>query len=32
MKEIEDGVCIKDNVFYFKGEKVIEVSDIVLFG
>ena len=31
-KEIEDGACIKDNALYFKGEKVIEVSDIVLPG
>ncbi len=31
-KENEDGACIKDNALYFKGEKVVEVSDIVLPG
>ncbi len=31
-KEIEDGACIKDNALYFKGEKVVEVGDIVLPG
>ncbi|PGM93192.1 UDP-N-acetylmuramoyl-L-alanine--D-glutamate ligase [Bacillus cereus] len=31
-KEIEDGACIKDNALYFKGEKVVKVSDIVLPG
>ena len=31
-KEIEDGACVKDNALYFKGEKVVEIQDIVLPG
>ncbi|AWC33470.1 UDP-N-acetylmuramoyl-L-alanine--D-glutamate ligase [Bacillus cytotoxicus] len=31
-KEIEDGACIKENALYFKGEKVVEIKDIVLPG
>ncbi|WP_026590245.1 UDP-N-acetylmuramoyl-L-alanine--D-glutamate ligase [Bacillus sp. UNC437CL72CviS29] len=31
-KVIEDGACIKDGALYFKGEKVVEIKDIVLPG
>ncbi|MEH6980314.1 UDP-N-acetylmuramoyl-L-alanine--D-glutamate ligase, partial [Bacillus pseudomycoides] len=31
-KVIEDGACIKDGALYFKGEKIVEVQDIVLPG
>ncbi|MEH7463189.1 UDP-N-acetylmuramoyl-L-alanine--D-glutamate ligase [Bacillus thuringiensis] len=31
-KIIEDGACVKDGALYFKGEKVIDVQDIVLPG
>lgn len=31
-KIIEDGACAKDGALYFKGEKVIDVQDIVLPG
>ncbi len=31
-KVIEDGACVKDGALYFKGEKVIDVQDIVLPG
>ncbi|EOA3904126.1 UDP-N-acetylmuramoyl-L-alanine--D-glutamate ligase [Bacillus cytotoxicus] len=31
-KEIEDGACIKENALYFKGEKVVEIKDVVLPG
>ncbi|MCM3736925.1 UDP-N-acetylmuramoyl-L-alanine--D-glutamate ligase [Bacillus cytotoxicus] len=31
-KIIEDGACIKDGALYFKGERVIDVQDIVLPG
>ncbi|MEI4831122.1 UDP-N-acetylmuramoyl-L-alanine--D-glutamate ligase [Bacillus sp. FJAT-53711] len=31
-KMIEDGACVKDGALYFKGEKVIDIQDIVLPG
>ncbi|PEY41387.1 UDP-N-acetylmuramoyl-L-alanine--D-glutamate ligase [Bacillus cereus] len=31
-KVIEDGACIKEGALYFKGEKVVEIKDIVLPG
>ncbi|WP_440602712.1 UDP-N-acetylmuramoyl-L-alanine--D-glutamate ligase [Bacillus sp. GB_SG_008] len=31
-KIIEDGACVKDGALYFKGEKVIDIHDIVLPG
>lgn len=31
-KMIEDGACVKDGALYFKGEKVIDIHDIVLPG
>lgn len=31
-KVIEEGACVKDGALYFKGEKVIDVQDIVLPG
>ncbi|WP_242144474.1 MULTISPECIES: UDP-N-acetylmuramoyl-L-alanine--D-glutamate ligase [unclassified Bacillus cereus group] len=31
-KEIEDGAYIKENALYFKGEKVVEIKDVVLPG
>ena len=31
-KVIEDGACIQDHALYFKGEKVIDIDDIILPG